>query len=562
MCRYYWLMLAAALVLGTFLRFLNLGKASLTDSDARQALQVLSVVRGEPVQIGGQPGYVGLTSLMFFIFGSGNFAARFWPALFGAALVLVPALYRKQLPDTAGVTLAFLIAMEPGLVALSRSADGSMIAICALLAGLGFLLNRKCIPAGVMLGVALTCGEDFWLLGLTIGISWLLLILIENEKGAFARIGDFFKEKTLGWGLTISAAATALIISSQFFIHPSGISGIGSGLVDYFKSWISHDGLTIPVFSLVFLTTQLPAIVLGIWGLIVGLRRQNRRVRLLGLWWGIGLVLGFLNPSHYSLTLPLVNLPLFVLAAMQIANLLDGMVFESRAVVVIEMGVTISLFLFSALNFLNMVNFYPSDAVMMRNRLLGIFLPMALWIAFTILLSWGWNVVSTRSGLLSGVGVLLLLLLAGSGWKAAGLGSHPENELLTNQGTITGESQLLQTMTDVARWNSGQANRIDVTLVGLDSPALTWALRDFETVTADSAFPVSTTPSMVISNMENRMNAQTLYRGQQILWSLEPDYSQMTWQGWAKWNFVRTVPQQKGNLILWVRNDLFKDGTT
>lgn len=557
--RYSTLLIVIALVIAVFLRFVNLGVPGLTDHEASLALQALNSSKGTDVMIEGQPGYVGLTSLLFSIFENSNFFARFWPALFGAVLVIVPGLFRKQVGELAAIILAFLIAFEPGLVALSRSADGTIITITALLLAVGLFANRKWIPAGIFAGLAFVGSENFWPLAIALGLAWLLVYLIDTDKKSFLKLNSQKIEKSGWWGFGLAALITVLLVSSQYLLRPNGISGIGSSLIDYLAKWTHQGDLGLSAFLLVLLVTQFPALILGIWGLIKGLNEQSTLSRLLGLWWVIGLLLSIITPSHNALEIAMVNLPLYVLTAMQVARLFEGLIIRSSFVFIAETVVTISLLLFSTLNYLNMINFPPGDTITMRNRLIGTFLPLALWIAFTILLAWGWDSTSSKSGIVIGLGLILGALLVGCGWKAAGFGSRPENELLANSGYIAGQSELLQSVTDVSLWNNGQQNRIDVELVGLQSPSVNWVFRNFEKTTTATAFLVSNSPSIVVSSVDAVIQTQSLYRGQMVVWTVQPDYSQAKWQDWIKWFYNRQIPQKKSNILLWVRNDLFKD---
>ena len=84
---------AAALLLGVAIRFVNLGTAPLTDSEANLALQALALAKGNSIAaqaLSPEPGYIVLTSWLFSMFGSSNFLARFWPAVAGSLLVLLP----------------------------------------------------------------------------------------------------------------------------------------------------------------------------------------------------------------------------------------------------------------------------------------------------------------------------------------------------------------------------------------------------------------------------------------------------------------------------------------
>lgn len=555
--RYFTILVLIALVLAVFMRFTKLGLPSLNDHEASLALQALNASRGHDVMIGGQPGNIGLTSLLFTIFEGSDFFARFWPALFGAVLVIVPGMFRKHLGELATLFMAFLIAFEPGLVALSRTADGTMITITAFLLAVGLFVNRKMIPAGIFAGLAFVGSENFWPMAFSFGLAWVLVYLINKEKSENQKAEPINKSEGLRFGL--AALVSILLVSSQYLLHPNGISGIGSGLTEALAKWHQQGGLGQSAFLLTFLITQFPALLLGIWGLISGLRERSTTARLLGLWWIIGLLIAVIMPSHDALLIAMINLPLYVLTAIKISYLFEGLMVRSSFVLIAETVVTISLLLFSTLNFLNMINFPPGDEIGMRNRIIGTFLPLVLWIAFTVLLAWGWDSVSSKSGIVIGLGLLLGALLVGSGWKAAGLGSRPENELLAYPGYVTGQNDLLQTVQDVSRWNTGQTNSIDVELVGLHSPSIQWAFRDFERTTSNEAFPVSDTSSLVISSMDTVIQTQSLFRGQLVVWSIQPDYSQTNWQNWVKWFFNRQIPQKKMSILLWVRNDLFKD---
>jgi len=191
--------------------------------------------------------------------------------------------------------------------------------------------------------------------------------------------------------------------------------------------------------------------------------------------------------------------------------------------------------------------------------MLGMILPLILWIVFTILLGWGWDMVSTKTGLALGLILLFGYLLGASGWKAAGLGNKPENEFFESSGVVIGDDILLPTVKNVSLWNTGQAYGIDISKVGLTSPSLTWALRNFERQSSSTTFPINDGASVIVSSIESIFQSQAEYRGQPIVWGKQPALSQMVWQDWVKWFFFRTVPQQTESVLLWVKNDLFPD---
>ncbi len=144
-----------AFILALALRLAKLGASPLSDIEAKWALQALGVAQGTQPALGSQPAYILLTTLLFYGLGAGtNFLARLVPALTGSALVLVPGLFQHRLKPRPAVLLAFLLAVEPGLVALSRQAGSGILAVTFVsscvgplgepAARMGRLLRRPC----------------------------------------------------------------------------------------------------------------------------------------------------------------------------------------------------------------------------------------------------------------------------------------------------------------------------------------------------------------------------------------------------------------------------------
>ena len=123
---------ALALVFAIGLRFLNLGALPLSDFEANWALQALRVAQGLHPALGTNPAYLHLTAVLFYIFGGTNFLARFWPALAGCALVLAAWFLRGRIGRIPALVLAFGLAIDPGLVAMSHLAGGPMLAVACL----------------------------------------------------------------------------------------------------------------------------------------------------------------------------------------------------------------------------------------------------------------------------------------------------------------------------------------------------------------------------------------------------------------------------------------------
>ncbi|HEX2980237.1 MAG TPA: hypothetical protein VHO48_08225, partial [Anaerolineaceae bacterium] len=134
---------AAAFGLALFLRLLLLGYAPLNDGEAGWALQALGLVHEHGALIGPQAGYITWTGALFDFFGSSNFVARLLPALAGSALTLAPLLLRRTIGRKPALVLAFALALDAGLLSISRQADGTMLAIGAAGFALAAWVDRR-----------------------------------------------------------------------------------------------------------------------------------------------------------------------------------------------------------------------------------------------------------------------------------------------------------------------------------------------------------------------------------------------------------------------------------
>ena len=175
----------------------------------------------------------------------------------------------------------------------------------------------------------------------------------------------------------------------------------------------------------------------------------------------------------------------------------------------------------------------------------------------TVLFAWGWSYTSTRNGFVAGMVVLLLTGMLSNAWKSAGLGSRPQFEAFFNRGFPVGVNSLLTTLEEISLSNTGYAERIDIQVIGSEQPALVWALRNYNELRISSVSDPNQAPSLVLTDVETKIDLPASYRGQKILWTVSPDYQAMKAIDWVRWSIFRTAPASNTELILWARNDLF-----
>ena len=293
-------------------RFLFLGSTTLTNNEAVNALQALSLARGENEFIGGNPGYVGLTSILFAVMEGNEFFARFWTALFGTGMILVPFLYRKVLGKEAALGLSVLLVFDACLISLSRTAASSMMGITCFFAAIGFLINKKPVLASIFSGLFVISGTELWVGGLVFGLC--LFVFKQTFEGEQIQFKENWKKLVIPGGIVI------LAVISRFLISPNGISGLGSSLAAYLQSWKSEPQIDLGHFVIEILSLQLPLIFFGVASIVRGFLQKDKRVSFLATWWGLSLIVVLINPSRNLLQLGWTSIPLIVLAAILITT--------------------------------------------------------------------------------------------------------------------------------------------------------------------------------------------------------------------------------------------------
>jgi len=547
-----YLLYGAVFLLAIGMRFIHLGQFSLNDYEAVQALLALKISSGSVVQMGDQPAYVILTAGLFRIFAATNFLARFWPALVGACVVLLPLLFRKILGDRWSLLVGLFLAIDPALIAISRTASGESLAIVFGIAAVGFILHKKGISAGIFLGAAIASGPVFW-------FGLLLLLLVSLISSVLLSPLDLGKltVKELGV-LGGSAVVTLVLLSTGFMTVPNGMTGFANALVSFVNAWSIHSLVSVKTALLVFTATYLPLLLLGGFGFGVSIGKQRRKAGFLGAWFLLSALLMLINPSGEIIDWVWAALPLWGLTAMGTEAALQRVGEDERVVLWVQIGLTITLVIFSFLNVLAYFFNSSPDLTVNRNRLIGAALPIGLLLLMTVFLAWGWSPKSAIRGLGLGIAILLFGWMISAALKSAGGIIQPSAIGWKPQAITVGETRMTTQLGDLSMWNHGIRNAIDIDVVGYDVPSMRWALRDFTNVVFDTQFSQVETPSIIIAPDYLQIGTSILYRGQGLIWSQYPSYGQMRLYDWVKWTVYRQAPVDQIRLILWARNDLFK----
>jgi hypothetical protein len=575
---------ALAFALALTLRFLHLGALPLSDFEADGAFQALQVARGAHPAIGPNPAYVLLTSILFYIFGASNFLARFWPALVGSILVLTPFFFRDRLGRVPALILAFALTFEPGLLAISRTAGSSILAVSFLVLAWAMGREGRYPLAGVFGGLALMSGQAVWMglliLGLSVAICQVFFskrVKTDDQQQTASEdhsspVTSHPSLETAHWSLVtkhwkitlVYLLGTLLLGGSLFLLAPVGLSAFVASILAYFKGWWTLSGVRVAHLLTALVAYQLMALVFGLVALVGGLLRKDRLVISLGSWTVVALLLALAYPARQVADLAWMLLPLWTLAALELGRYTKMESVGGWKLAGVT-ALTVSILVFVWMNLAAAASqTFVSPAVQTRLLLLlGALLILGLSLT---LVAFGWSAEVARLGAAWGGTAFLVAFTLGASTGAGGLRQPLTAELWSpsppwrgRQDRQTVQTDLLQkTLNDLSDWNKGHVESLPVTVVGLDSPALRWLLRDWEVKEADALSPADS-PELVIAPQGVELNLSAAYRGEDFVWYQSPNWDEALPEEWLCWFVYRQMSQQKESLTLWARGDLFFD---
>jgi hypothetical protein len=542
------------------LRLINLGKIPLSDYEAGFALQALAFSKGLSASFLTQPGYISLTGILFFLLGNTEFLSRIIPVLAGSLIVLVPLFFRNQMGKRASLILAILLMIDPGLTALSRTADGTTMVLTASLLGAGLFLNGQWILSGICAGLALLGGPLVWPgLVYAAGAAWLsdkVFSTDENslqEENSEPLLRRIFTGKYARFWLAL--VFVLIIIGTQFLLHPQGLSAVGSGFVEYFRGWIS--GFTFPPIQswLLFFFYEPVFLVLGLYCGIRGWFANDPFDKFLLRWWILASLFGLFYPGQEVANFSWALIPMLALAARQIERMVPDK-FEIKAPTGAQALVTFALVIFIVMNivYLSRGQASPED---LRLRIIAVVGSFAILVLTTYLLGTGWSWSTTSVGIKLAAAGLIILSTISASWHAARLGRLPDREMWKNGKTVISGDLLRTTLGNISEYNTGRRDTIDVQVVGIESPALDWGLRDFGKTNHTSQVVTNENSSVILTPGSQIPALGETYRGQNIVWASQPAWPLILPDEWPAWLFFRDAPVDSDSIIVWVRNDLF-----
>ncbi len=566
----YWL----AFLLALGLRLYQLGAGALSEVEAGWALPALGLARGGLVDLGAQPLYILFTSLLFSLIKDTNFVARFLPAMLGSLLIWVPLCFRRQMGDSswlhrAGVVMAFGLALDPGLVSLSRQAGSLMPALVFTLFALASVYNRRMVLAGICTGLALLSGVAFLQGLLILGITWGLYILIGRILVESQPVEDSSGSTTEAIpAASIRAGGVAFLLTVVFagtllFRHPQGLGALADTIPAYVNAWVSSSGIPILRLPASLLVYQL---IVVIFAVVAALRAwlgqwedQQARLLMVGLsiWAVVALIVPLLYAGRQVGDMAWALIPMWALASSEISRAF--LAEEDQNTRLVGGGLALLLCIFAIISWFNLlaIGRYAGDVRIYWVIIIGAFL---LGLVAVILVLAGWSAEGAKLGVIWSLCILLGLFLVANTWGMTIVRQNGAQEMWGVAPSTGQVEQLMTTLSDLSSWNTGLRDQLEVVALP-DSATLKWALRDYPYARFESSLSTTGSPPVVITlkGSEEPSLAQN-YRGQDFVWLRNPGWQGIFPPEFINWLAFRKAPLSEEQIILWARTDIFPGG--
>jgi hypothetical protein len=545
---------ALALVIAAGFRFIRLGVIPLSNFEADLALQALHITQGLRPVVGPNTAYVHLTAILFWVFSSTTFLARFLPALVGTALVLVPWALRRRIGRIAALVLVFGLAIDPGLVAASRLAGGPMLAIgFGVFAGLAWTKGRSALT-GMLVALALLSGASIWFGLLSVALTWALLSAFVKLPAASETDADLSipaqmpdLRRALAWGI-----GTVLLVGSLLIFSPQGLSGFVVSLWVFLKGWVTLP--TVPLWqpALALPAYELLPLGFGIAGAVRGIIKRDANAIMLGMWALVAVILVIIYSGRQVVDLAWALLPLWTLAAMELSHHFD-FAGQNLWEVAGTMTVIVVLLVFGWLNVAALTGLDLASPL--THTRLWLLLAVFFMIILSLLLAGtGWSASVARLGGVWGGVVCLALFTIAMSTGSAGIREPRTAELWEPQPRTGRADILLKVATEISTLNRTDTAQLPVSVLANDSAALHWLFRSWSLTDVAELTP-DATPEMIITPPGN-VSLSAAYRGEPLVLTETVQWDQANTAQWLEWFVYRQMPVVREDVDLWVRSDL------
>lgn len=467
-----------------------------------------------------------LQSLFFWLAGGGDAVARAPSMIAGGVMVLLPWWLRPYLGRGVALSLAFLIAVDPWLVAYSRLADGAILSACfglLTLIGLMHLLVPRTRPprdasmrqgwlwiTAIGGGLLAVSGLHAWNFVPVLLLFWGVLAWTPRPRSTHSERVDGSESVAtnagvgtsgldggaMSWALALFAGA-AICGATGWLARPEGLGYISTSMTAWVRQFVSAEPVYSPGWVLLRLLVDQPLVIpFGLAGLIYlwsgtpdPVRRYLPRWALfLTLWtlWGVILLA---VPGRSPLSLLMLGLPLLFATA----HAVDAVVRHFQAGAFWrETSV-----LYSALTILVVSGIFWAVAVVSRPQfdvpLARISLVLGVLAVLLVVLYALW--VNAQQALLAAafyVGCLWFLATVSSSWQLNVEFDRMQPDGFFADVTDPDVRNLVENISTLSAQRVGDPDQLPllVEMNGVPDPLLGWYLREMRSLTWTPALTI------------------------------------------------------------------------
>ena len=319
---------ASILLAALVVRFLWLGARPLSPEEAHIAWRAWHNANpGAHLPVFGlDPLAYTLQWLTFFLTGGSDALARFWPALAGALLVLLPYSLRDYIGRERALLAALLLALSPQAVYWSRHASGVAFALAASLALVVALLRwlDEWRARGEE-GIAFAEAGTWPTVVAVVGALLLMSAPVAYTALVGLAVGLWPRRRALAQAWHDLGAAVRRRLTLAFLLTTVGLGSVFltdfmalGNVADVAGRWVTGfwQGAGYPWYWVPFrlLADEPLLLVLAVWGAARAWRSGDDLGRLWLAWAAVGLILGF-RPGRTSADVAILVVPLAFLAA-------------------------------------------------------------------------------------------------------------------------------------------------------------------------------------------------------------------------------------------------------
>jgi len=556
------LMWLAVFGLAVVLRLALLGKFPLREVEAQWAYQAWELWQGKTTGSGIPAAYLSATRGLFALTGgSSPILARMWPALAGSLLVWIPYFLKKDLGRRAALVMSLGLAVDPGLVALSRGAGTPLPGVVFLLLAVGLFASEKWTRASLCAAVFLLSGHGLvmglLIVGGTLFISQIL-DLGEGEEGFLIHSSGGVDVSSLPWvQMTLTFTGVILVVGTFLLNDVQGLTSWLGSIPAFFRGWtepfpVSPGRILVALFAYQFFP-----LLFGIVGGIQAWIKKDRAGQMMSIWFLVGLILILIYPARQVWDLAWVLVPLWALASLPFAVMFRQKMPSQVSWILAGMILVLASLLWLSFARLTVPVESQRLALIQWGMVVGSF-GLAVLSLVIVAAEWSWE--EARVGGVIGLSAALVIYTLSTLTMAAYTSADdPRQPWLAEPGP--GQIPLLvETIQDVSVYQTGRENSVPITLM-VDNPSVLWALRDFKNLSFDPEGSQLLSADVVITGQERADRMQALeYLGQDFDYRVFTDWAGPVPADWKGWVVSRTGPVDNFQLLLWVKLDAYPGG--